>query len=365
MLFPYKYFPHQIEKMQEFIDFIFYEVWCKAPGNGPFRLELFDGNTDLKEVMVLFQYGDTKSGDFFYGHVDRIYGQFAQLTQSQIDQVKQWYRANNNIERVCANAPQSCIARYGDIATIHDELSKELGGFFRLLYSHLDAAPLKQKVGDIDDHYLAFMRENDVRKCPFCGMADMQGVYHSSREAYDHYLPKALYPFNSVNFRNLVPACHHCNSSYKGAKDPAYCPKDPAQATARRKVFYPFTLDDYKIEIKIELRTADIERLTPADIELQFGPPELGEQIETWKDVYGIEERYKAKCSAGTDSSYWVVQALDECQNGGKSAEEVLASLARGAKSHPFAESNFLKHAFLDACHRIGIFDQALSGKAH
>ena len=30
MLFPYKYVPHQMEKMQEFIDFIFYEVWCKA-----------------------------------------------------------------------------------------------------------------------------------------------------------------------------------------------------------------------------------------------------------------------------------------------------------------------------------------------
>lgn len=29
MLFPYIYVPHQMEKMQEFIDFIFYAVWCK------------------------------------------------------------------------------------------------------------------------------------------------------------------------------------------------------------------------------------------------------------------------------------------------------------------------------------------------
>ncbi len=27
----------------------------------------------------------------------------------------------------------------------------------------------------------------------------------SNPEAYDHYLPKSLYPFNSINFRNLVP----------------------------------------------------------------------------------------------------------------------------------------------------------------
>lgn len=43
-----------------------------------------------------------------------------------------------------------------------------------------------------------------------CQPCDINGVHHTKREAYDHYRPKPLYPFNSVNFRNLAPACHEC-----------------------------------------------------------------------------------------------------------------------------------------------------------
>ena len=100
MLFAYTYVPHAMEKMQAFIDFIFFEVWCKAPGNGGFRLELFDAHAELKALMEAFYYGDTRGGDFFYGHVEGIYGLFAALTPPQIDQLKQWYQANNDIEKV-------------------------------------------------------------------------------------------------------------------------------------------------------------------------------------------------------------------------------------------------------------------------
>lgn len=356
MLFAYKYVPHQIEKMQEFIDFIFYKVWCKAPNNGPFNLDLFNGNADLKEVMETFYYSDTKGADFIYGHVERIYGHFATLTPAHIDQFKQWYQANNNIEKVCANDPTLHLARYPDITPIHKDLSEQLATFFKGLYSYLGIAALKNKIGDIDDHYQKFMQENRIGKCPFCGMSDTQNVYHSTREAYDHYLPKALYPFNSINFRNLVPACHHCNSSYKTSKDPSYTPKDPAKAIARRKIFYPYTNQAYQIEIKIELKRSKIDHLTPNDIELEFGPAGLMEEIETWKDVYGIDERFKAKCCSDSDGRYWLMQVIDEWQEDNKSPEDYLATLTRQAKKAPYAESNFLKKAFLSACDEKGLF---------
>ena len=76
MLFPYIYVPHSMEKMQGFIDFIFFEVWCKAPVKGSFRFELFDGNAELKGLMESFCYSDTKGGDFFYGHIEGIYNLF-------------------------------------------------------------------------------------------------------------------------------------------------------------------------------------------------------------------------------------------------------------------------------------------------
>lgn len=361
MLFPYKYVHHKMEKMKEFIDFIFYEVWCKAPGSGPFSLELLDGNTDLKEVMTAFFYGHTQGGDFFYGHVERIYGHFAALTPAQIDRFKQWYQANNDIEKVCANDPALHLARYADIAPLHIKLGEQLGGFFKELYSYLNIAALKNKIGDIDDHYKAFMSVNNTDKCPFCGIADMQGVYHSTREAYDHYLPKGLYPFNSINFHNLVPACHHCNSSYKTSKDPAYTPKDPAGVGHRRKVFYPYADLAYSIDIKVDLNLPDIDQLKPIDIQLEFGPAALGEQIETWKDVYSIDERYKAKCCSG-DAKDWLEQIRILRDAHGIDPNASLHTLQKQTDIAPFANSNFLKQAYLDGCKRAGIFDAIAEG---
>ena len=71
MLFPYTYVPHQMERMQIFIDFIFYEVWCTAPVGLVFHTDLFEGNSDLKEVMVEFGFSPTASarGKRFYKEV--------------------------------------------------------------------------------------------------------------------------------------------------------------------------------------------------------------------------------------------------------------------------------------------------------
>lgn len=352
MLFPYRYVPHQIEKMQQFIDFIFYEVWCKAPSSGPFGLELFDGDADLKGVMTLFQVGDTKAGDFFYGHVDLIYSHFATINPAQIDQLKRWYQANNDIEKACANDPVWPLARYADILPINAVLCNELATFFKGLYSQdlLGSAPFREQIGEIDDHYRSFVQMNDSGKCPFCGINDIKGINHTKREAYDHYLPKGLYPFNSINFRNLAPACHECNSSYKLTKDPLNC------STGRRRAFYPYRNAGYSIQVKVDIRKADVTTLEPEDIQLEFGPAALKEEIETWKDVYGIEERYKAKCCSKSDGKYWLTQVIDEWQGDGRLPEEFMSTLARQTSRNPFTDSNFLKKAFLEGCHRTGIF---------
>lgn len=356
MLFAYTYVPHSMEIMQAYIDFIFFEVWCKAPGNGDFRFELFDTNAELRELMEAFYYGDTTGGDFFYGHVERIYGLFAALPPPQLEQIKQWYQANNDIEKVCANDPAVQIARYADIEITHPDLSEQLASFFKGLWPLPNVAALRDKIGQIAEHYQAFMEVNNTGKCPFCGISDMLGVYHTTREAYDHYLPKTHYPFNSINFHNLAPACHHCNSNYKTTKNPAFTPKDPAGTTHRRKAFYPYANPGHNIELKVDLSKPDVDHLEPDDIQLEFGPPALSEEIETWKSVYGIEERYKAKCCGDNDGKYWVAQVIDEWQECGRSPADFLTTLTRLADKNPFAESNFLKKAFLEGCGRAGLF---------
>lgn len=372
MLFPYTYVPHKMEKMQDFIDFIFFAVWCKAPNRGPFGLHLFAANAKLYAVVQSFHYDDTKGAEFFNGNVERIYGMFARLSPKHIRQFRCWYRGNNDLEKVCANSPAVKLARYEEIAAVNPELSKLLAEFFKGLYSQslLDLAALRAKIGDIEDHFKAFVSINKNGKCPFCGINRLKGKYHSKREAYDHYLPKAFYPFNSISFKNLVPACHECNSSYKGSQDPAYTPKDPCRGVVRRKVFFPYSTHSYRMELKVSLQHNDVENLTPADIDLSFGPPELAEQINTWKDVYGIDERYRAElCSE--DAKDWLEKAftakrLHDESGGMKGAtiESYLEGVALNALSSPYANSNFLEDGFLQACKTVGIFEAATEADA-
>jgi len=357
MLFTYIYVPHQMERMQRFVNFIFYQVWCRARKLGPYDLTLFDANQPLKEIMTSFAYGDTQAGDHFSSQVQAIYQSFALLSREQIAQFKRWYQGNNNLEKICANVPNTPLARYADIAVTHRKLSEQLGTFFKGLYTQslLDLAALRAKIGDIDDHYKNFVQINKTGKCPFCGISDLLGEYHTKREAYDHYLPKALYPFNSINFRNLVPACHYCNSSYKTSKNPAHTPRDPAGTVQRRAVFYPYKLVTHSIELQVTLQTSDIANLVPNDIALQFGPDAVAEEIDTWKDIYGIEERYKAKFCGENDGKYWLTQVLDEWREEGRNPSDFLTTLARQTRNRPYADCNFLRKPFLEACKARGL----------
>lgn len=355
MLFPYTYVPHQMERMQRFVNFIFYQIWCCAPKSGQFNLNLFDANPPLKEVLTDIYYKDGKTGDQFLGQIQLIYECFSQLKRSEIVQLKRWYQGNNNLQAVCSKYPRVQLARYNDIAAIDQDLASQLYSFFKELYSTslLGLAALRDKIGNLGDHYKKFMKVNSSGKCPFCGIADLLGVDHSRREAYDHYFPKSIYPFNSINFRNLVPACHTCNSSYKLSKDPAYS----GTAGQRRAIFYPYTKIPYFIELKITFQHTDIHKLTKIDINIDFGPDELAEEIKTWNDLYGIEERYKSKLLEENEGKYWLVQILDEWQEDGRPPADYLRTLARQTKKRPYAECNFLKKPFLDACQQMGLFD--------
>lgn len=348
-----------MEKMQAFIDFIFFKVWCKAPIGLTFSPDLFDKEPDLKEIVSKFGFAGNAPvrGKQFYKDIKANYQLFAVLIPSEIDQLKRWYRANNDIEKVCANDPAVQIARYADITAINPDLSDQLASFFKGLYSQLlDLTALRDRIGKIDDHYKTFMQANTSGKCPFCGIGDIKGIHHSKRDAYDHYLPKGFYPFNSINFQNLVPACHNCNSAYKLGKDPV------STTAGRRKAFYPYASPEHSINVEIELKKMDIERLSPEDIEFRFGPPDLQEEIETWKDLYDIEERYKAKCCGGNDGRYWLQQRFDEWQEDGRLPVDYMQTLARQTLKNPFADNNFLKKAFLEGCRRAGLFDAIAGG---
>ena len=205
------------------------------------------------------------------------------------------------------------------------------------------------------------MSANIQGKCRFCGLHDIRGIYHSKREAYDHFLPKDKYPFNTINFQNLAPACTECNSSYKLAQDPLYQCKNPlaSQAGRRRKAFYPYSGNKHKVQLSITLNIGDWTELTPDEIEINAGPDQLAEEIGAWLDVYGIEERYKAKCCAENDGKGWIREIVDESANFNQLPKAYLRGKLATAENQPWMDTNFLKKPFLEACGNQGLFDTA------
>ena len=331
-----------------------------------YDISLFDGKPDLRDILEDLHNTEPKGADFFINGIQFIFKEFSQLNTCDIQRLKYWYQTNNSIRTICQKADKLLPIRYEKLETCfyerYESLSKQLHKFYKDLYSDsfLSLKIISSKIGTIDNHHAEFTEVNKQGKCPFCGINDVKGIYHSRREAYDHYLPKGKYPFNSINFNNLAPACHECNSTYKHSKDPLYNAKDPlmAQTGGRRKSFYPYQTEHHEIEITITLNSPDWTNIMPDDVSLTLGPAELSEELNTWLDVYGIEERYKAKCCGENDGKYWIAQVQDECQNNGKTPEEILDTLKRQAQSNPFAEVNFLKQPFLEACRRSGLFNQ-------
>lgn len=269
-----------------------------------------------------------------------------------------WYDHNNSIEALCARDPNRLPITYLQIRSISVELEVALKSFYQNLFTNvLHLRAVSSRIGEIDEHYNAFVTENKEGKCPYCGYSDIKSEHNTRREAYDHFLPKSVYPFNSVNFRNLAPMCHDCNSNYKLAQDPLrhIDPISRRTGGTRRKAFYSYAAAPSGITISVTLKTKDVTNLQPGDIDLEFTAPGREEEIEAWKDVFGIEERYKAKLCAKNDGKAWLQEIVEESANGGLTSDQLLAQVFRAAARSPHDSANFLKQPFLTACRSANI----------
>jgi hypothetical protein len=364
MLFHYKYVPHTIEKLQEYIDHLFLKVWCEA--DGEYDIEKL--HPALKEIVLAIYYDDSIKKDHLYGPINEIYDLFLKIKKGRREALKKWYINNNSIEDLCSNNNNCKPLQYKRLKQLYAELAPKIEAFFKSLFTEvIKLKAVYSKIGKIDEHYEAFMTENDEGKCPFCGINDIKGPYHSKREAYDHYLPKNIYPFNSINFKNLAPMCHECNSSYKTLNDPLYIPnhRDPLlnRENRRRKAFFPYSQEQPDIDIQMEINNCDIDAIVPNEIELKISSANHAEEMETWKEIFGIEERYKAKCCEKNDGKVWYHMIADEFENARTQTKspigpkELYDMTLRQASNYPYNGSNFLKKPFLEACEKAGLFE--------
>jgi hypothetical protein len=57
--------------------------------------------------------------------------------------------------------------------------------------------------------------------CPYCNLAFNAVLFRGDdglmRPSLDHFLDKSNYPLFALSLGNLIPSCHHCNSTLKGS----------------------------------------------------------------------------------------------------------------------------------------------------
>lgn len=342
--------------MHEYVDYIFKEVWCKAL-TSEYGIELFDNNDELKEIIeYLWLQEDIgkplKSAVFFVTGINAVFNQFKELEVEHIDQLKIWYQSNNDIENCCNNGPDSTPIIYDQLGNEFDIVKNSLESFFKNLYSHnfLKLEILQKHIGKLSDHYTKFVKVNNEDICPFCGLMPLDSEWSESRDAYDHYLPKSKYPFNSINMKNLAPACNTCNTKNKGSDDPINLERQ------RRKAFYPFSEALSKLVIKIDVEPEDWTKYIPDEISISVGPDHYQEEIKTWLDVYGIEGRYKDYLCRKNFGKAWM-SSVTNWTNRGRSIEAFFGELVENSTDNPFSDFNFLKLPFLEVCKRKGLFN--------
>ena len=151
-----------------------------------------------------------------------------------------------------------------------------------LISFYEDLLERKKVHGTKQDYYQKLIEKNEFQYCPCCGYTPFESIDSDYREAFDHYLPKSDYPFASVNFGNLVPLCHKCNSDRKKVKDPI---------ENGAKAFYPFSNENHSIQINITIDKAkDLRKLERSDLAVDI----IGDndKVATWDRLFDIKERY-------------------------------------------------------------------------
>ena len=364
MHFTFTYIPHAIEKLQEYLDFLFFEVWLQAEGD--FDADKLAGHPELQQIYLDLGSTEGKWAQFFNASIESIYREFLVLDDDYKDYLRQRYINNNNIEGLCKDKALEPIT-YHEIAIDHPNLEEALKSFYSKLYG--STSPFNLEVfgflnSDLISEYdKQFMTANDLGACPFCGLIHLKGNNHSYREAYDHFIPKGLYPFNTLNFTNLTPMCHECNSTYKLRKTPIYKIDPLKNNTARSLAFYPYDNQHPQLEFRVEIKSSKIGDLDPKDVDVIITAADgFEEEIETWKRVFGLEERYKATLCSPKDGKAWFNSVYEEFENakvlaGITNPETYYHIVLTDAEKSPLSGNGFLKSKFLQECKKKGLFN--------
>ncbi|WP_417237225.1 hypothetical protein [Bizionia paragorgiae] len=285
MIYPYKYLlKHNILKLHEYVEYFFDEMYKRKSNR-------FSQVVIHKDFLPLTK----RKEDLLLTPMKSIYREYKKLDDATQKEILDAFKTNNSIAELCNGKKEPW--KYENL----EKKSKSLSDEVKVLFSNLYTKIVSKRVFESqNDHFKQFRTLNEtVKVCPFCGLEPLLSRYDASdgkKDDYDHWLSKGKYPFNSVNFKNLVPMCGRCNQKYKTQKDTIFEKNDATKKWDRRLVFYPYgkKVKPDTIEATIE-KTDGKSSLKDDDswtVKIE-GPAAYAKEVKSWSQIFGIESRYK------------------------------------------------------------------------
>jgi hypothetical protein len=339
MLRTYKPLPdHDIFVYQKHIKHLVCDVWC----NAKVGVNCQDLLTDEFEKIYLKR-------DWVKEGVDEIFELCKPLTEDERVLIKEAFVINNDIDRLC-----EALEKPRELNTLAAVVEDKIKPLLIKFYSDLIGAAKKL------DYYNSLIKHNgDFKFCLCCGLIPVESATSHYREDNDHYLPKAEYPFASVNFQNLPPLCSKCNKKCKSTKNPF---------ENNRRSFYAFKPLDNEFEIIVTITAANSTSylaLKENEVTLTFNNDP--EKVETWNWLFEINTRYTEEVTQFSKTELRILanrfKRNDERKKG-ETYEQILKDAIADYEIDKYDDRKFLKKSFLkDILNKpdwMGVYDKLL-----
>lgn len=341
MLRTFKYPYSEIQKAQSFVNHVMLDIVFNSRKNPVPEFNSSLVNPKYKKLI------EGVNDEYLLKPLNECYKICKTLNRQEIKILKRAVHDNNKIEELCCNSIRP--VQYSEIDAINENLSKAIKKFNNALYDHvLKLAPFISLYGKVDDYYKLIVQRSNICRC--CGINKILNKFSSFRSALDHYLPRKHYPFNSINFKNLIPICDNCNSKYKLSKDILFVSKKTkkeGEVKTRTKAFYPYSEVNHEVDIDITFKKNYDSNIEPKDIIIELDCKGNSNEVETWNRVFGIKENYKAECCSDEMMMYYEEEYIADMILG-KTHKDYIEILSRNR----YGNMNFLKISFLKAIHK-------------
>lgn len=324
MLRTYRPINNPIFILHTYLELLVCQVWCNAS----------DENTcsDLLDVNFEKIYN---AYDWLKTDIDAIYEECKALNDDERADIREAFNINNRISELC----EGTFTPIG-LDALPDVVKKKMKPLLVRFYDYLiDRAEVP---GNKLDYYNQLITTNPFKTCPCCGLSPIESAESHYREDNDHYLPKATYPFATVNFENLVPLCSKCNKKCKSTKNPF---------KSKRISFYPFDMTHVPIEVSISIIESDqldYRELRITDIKIDFN--NNPNKTSTWDWLFKIKKRYNKETRNFSKTELRTIAnriVRNNKRKNGLTYEEILNDAIEDYELEIFEDRKFLKRPFL------------------